>query len=405
MTERLRFGAALSGRIDLARAEQAGGATVRSDADGITIVTPPAAWSFAAAILIAHAEGDPQSVLIEIDVAEADGRAALSFVSLDMRRDVRPPIDYIPGRSGPIRCNIDNFREAGWILVRNGGVDGRPTRIVIEAIRIFPAGFESLPEPADLDPGRNGKVDLALLAAVADAVENPFSALDRPQPIMLDAVPIEHLGERLGFAQPFEMDKASRRNLSEWKMEDDDQHIFRYLYRNAQPRRHLEFGTWYGAGTVYCLQETQATVWTINLPQGELRADGSNAYGDGSDSGSLIGRFYIEAGLGHRVCQIYSDTRNWDIANYPPGFFDSVLIDGGHTEGVVVSDTRKALTLLRSGGLCLWHDFAADPAIFSSSPASIGVTQGLRAIWPLIMAEMRDVFWIYPSFILAGIRK
>ncbi|HLG90523.1 MAG TPA: class I SAM-dependent methyltransferase [Alphaproteobacteria bacterium] len=411
MTERLRLGAALSGRIDLTRAEQAGGASVLVDDGRIRIVTPPPAFAFAAAILISHGESDPHSVVIEIDVAEADGPVLFSFATLDMRREVRPSVGYAPGHREQVRAIVSNFREAGWILVRNGDKDGRQTQLVINGIRIYPTATETLPEPADVGPGRIGKVDLALLAAVADAVDNPFAPLDRPDPLMIDAVPVELIGGRLGFAESFDMTQASQRKLTEWKMEDDDQPILRYLYRNAKPRRHLEFGTWQGAGTVYCLDECDATAWTINLAEGEKFAEGHPAYYTTGaqtaviDAGSMIGKLYREAGYGNRVCQIYSDSLLWDISNYPPGFFDSVLIDGGHQADVVINDTQKALTLLRSGGLCLWHDFAADPAVFGSSPASIGVTQGLRAVWSLIAAEMRDIFWIYPSFILAGIRR
>ena len=188
-------------------------------------------------------------------------------------------------------------------------------------------------------------------------------------------------------------------------MEDDDQQIFRYLYREAKPKRHLEFGTWQGAGTVYCLQECEATVWTINLLEGERRADGQTAYDRSSDAGQGIGRFYLEAGLGHRVCQIFADTRIWDTRNYPADFFDTVLIDGGHQADVVVSDTKKAIAVLRSGGLCLWHDFAPDPAVFGVSSATIGVAQGIRDAWPEIKESMSDVFYIWPSQILVGVRR
>ena len=81
-----------------------------------------------------------------------------------------------------------------------------------------------------------------------------------------------------------------------------------------------------------------------------------------TDAGLFIGQHYRDAGFGHRVCQIYCDSRDWDTAAYPSDFFDSALIDGGHIEEVVASDTRKALSVTRSGGLIMWHDFCPDPA-------------------------------------------
>jgi predicted O-methyltransferase YrrM len=216
-------------------------------------------------------------------------------------------------------------------------------------------------------------------------------------------------------------------------MEEDDAPILKFLYRALQPRRHLEFGTWQGWGTVLCLEACDATVWTINLSAGEIRPDGTWAYGqrvfdatnapDGiitetfgedelgprtyhrTDAGGYIGRCYREKGLGHRVCQIYCDSREWDISNYPAGFFDSVLIDGGHQADVVTNDTLKAVPLLRSGGLLIWHDFCPLPEIRSQFESVKGVTQGLESLLPELHNQMDRLSWINPSWILVGVKK
>jgi predicted O-methyltransferase YrrM len=221
--------------------------------------------------------------------------------------------------------------------------------------------------------------------------------------------------------------------LNEWKMEDDDAPIFRYLYQAHRPARHLEFGTWQGWGTVLCLESCAATVWTINLQEGETRADGSWAYGervvDGgqaprdivtanygedeigprtyhrTDAGGYIGRLYREKGLGRRVCQIYCDSREWDTSNYPSDFFDSALIDGGHQSEVVISDTRKALQVVRSGGLIMWHDFCPHPEIRSQFETVKGVTAGIELILPELRPQLNILCWIDPSWILVGVKK
>jgi hypothetical protein len=209
-------------------------------------------------------------------------------------------------------------------------------------------------------------------------------------------------------------------------MEIDDSPIFRYIYRNFRPKRHLEFGTWQGTGILYCLEECDATVWTINILEGEDKADGNIAYSHypdelpsihawarkigfpeknnyRTDSIGFIGRFYLEKCLGHRVCQIYCDSRNWDISNYPDGFFDTVLIDGGHQEDIVINDTRKGLKLLRSGGIIMWHDFC--PPVFQQFPTTLGVMEAITSGWDFIKSSMEKIFWIYPSWILLGIKK
>lgn len=226
---------------------------------------------------------------------------------------------------------------------------------------------------------------------------------------------------------------TSGKRLDQWKIEEDDAPILTFLYRAHRPRRHLEFGTWQGWGTVLCLESCDATVWTINLPDGEDRPDGTWAYGhrvldtsnvpEGivtetygedelgprtyhrTDAGGYIGRLYREKGLGRQVCQIYCDSRQWETSHYPDGFFDSVLVDGGHQPEVVISDTRKALPLLRSGGLMIWHDFCPLPEIRSQFESVRGVTEAIEQLLPELQTQFDPFCWINPSWILVGIKK
>ena len=249
---------------------------------------------------------------------------------------------------------------------------------------------------------------------------------------MVPAVPVSQVHQRLGWLQPLvPAPESAGKSLADWKMEIDDAPLFRGIYRQARPRRHLEFGTWEGTGATYVLEESSATVWTINLLHGESDAQGLWSYYHSQTPGEpvppwtntrtsprgntliqtdalgFIGRHYLERGLGHRVCQIYADSRQWDTSNYPPGFFDTVLIDGGHTTEIVTSDTLKALSLIRSGGLILWHDYCPDPAALNA-PAGAGPGQVLAAIEGLrdqMACELSDLFWIQPSWILLGVKR
>jgi hypothetical protein len=241
----------------------------------------------------------------------------------------------------------------------------------------------------------------------------------------LDVVSVIDLHERLGFATPLEYPQGSmNKSFANWKMEVDDAPILRYIYRHARPARHLEFGTWEGTGACYCLDECDAHVWTLNLPDGERVAGNPIYYSttadvpDGAvpaefrgdvpiyqtDAGTFIGHRYRNAGYSHRVTQIYCDSRQWDTSEFPAGFFDTVLIDGGHSEDVVLNDTHKALALVRSGGLIFWHDFCPDPSVFRVMAPVVGVVGGLSRHWAEIALHLRDAFWIRPSFLLAGIR-
>jgi predicted O-methyltransferase YrrM len=246
------------------------------------------------------------------------------------------------------------------------------------------------------------------------------------------AVPVERLNELFPLREK-SPPKPAASHFSEWKMEEDDAPIFQFVYQAYGPRRHLEFGTWQGWGTVLCLESCAATVWTINTPDGESRSDGTWAYGERilgasnapqdivtanfgednlgpityhrTDARGYIGRIYRERGLGNRVCQIYCDSRDWDSSNYPPGFFDSVLIDGGHESEVVINDTRKALQVLRRGGVIMWHDFCPAPEIRSQFETVKGVTAGVEAMLPELQSQLKKLCWINPSWILLGIKK
>lgn len=245
---------------------------------------------------------------------------------------------------------------------------------------------------------------------------------------------MDKLHQRLNWAQPLDYPAESlARPLQDWNMERDDGPILRYLYRQLRPRRHLEFGTWYGDGVLRVLEECAATVWTLNLLEGERKATGEWAYStarpdvgelpkwaesqsatlaDGTphtwfqtDSYGFIGRKYLERHLGHRVCQIYCDSRQWDTSNYPADFFDSAFIDGGHQYEVVASDTDKALGVLRPGGLILWHDFCPDPVVQSQCGSTQEVLCYVRAHRQHLMEQLSDLFWIQPSWLLLGIKK
>ena len=225
----------------------------------------------------------------------------------------------------------------------------------------------------------------------------------------------------------------SRFPLVDWNMERDDAPILTRIIHWAKPRRHLEFGTWKGYGTCLVLENSDAVVWTINLPEGELKPDGTWAYSERrepksspnpgipsvsfgrdengeqiyqqTDAGPSIGHLYRERGLGHRVNQIYCDSRLWETSAYPKNFFDTIFVDGGHQSNVVASDTKKALSLLRPGGLILWHDFCPDEAVKNKYPHVVSVMKGVESVSEELVKENIELYWIDPSWLLLGLKK
>jgi predicted O-methyltransferase YrrM len=210
---------------------------------------------------------------------------------------------------------------------------------------------------------------------------------------------------------------------------DADGLILRQVFRQFKPRRHLEFGTWMGEGVLRVVEECDATVWTINLLAGETKPSGEWAYGslegDGFSAGAAwserqetpggvgirtdaygqIGRAYLEAGWGKRVCQIYADSREWDTSTYPDGFFDTCLIDGGHTAAIVENDTTLAMRLVRPGGLVMWHDFCPDPGVLTECDSTRDVTEYVSTHHAGLNRFFDQLFWVSPSWLLFGVRN
>lgn len=246
--------------------------------------------------------------------------------------------------------------------------------------------------------------------------------------LTIETIPVEVFHQLLGLTASLEFPERWRhRSLAGWTMDADD-YVLRYVFRHLRPLRHLEFGTWLGDGVLRCVEECNATVWTLNVPQGEAKPDGEWAYSqmeteqwksptqwaerlvtnDGvwvrTDSYGLIGSKYLDAGWGKRVCQIYADSREWDTRAYPDGFFDTVFIDGGHAADIVASDTRQAVRLVRAGGLVVWHDFCPVEEVTRSCESTRDVVQFITTHLEELGTHFTRLCWVEPSWLLFGIR-
>jgi len=61
----------------------------------------------------------------------------------------------------------------------------------------------------------------------------------------------------------------------------------------------------------------------------------------------------------NKITLIEHDTNTFDFSTI--GKFDMVFIDGDHTSDGVINDTLNALSVLKSGGVIVWHDFQSVP--------------------------------------------
>lgn len=124
--------------------------------------------------------------------------------------------------------------------------------------------------------------------------------------------------------------------------------ILAALVAQVQPRKVLEFGTCEGASTWHLLANApdEAVITTIDLPA-HAKVEGSSDSGlQGVSDRPLLPR-------NDRIRLIEMDSRQWLPDTHDVDF---AFIDAGHSHVCVKNDTEKALSVMRPGGLMLWHD-------------------------------------------------
>ena len=402
-------------------------AVIERNEAGFTISAPGPRWSFAAG-WPRKAETEPAGqVLIRVRVEVMSGAVGLGCLASDYRAYVGKEVRLAAApacRTAEILAPESS--DVACLMIRNVSEAGAPATARVLSIQASVA-VPAAPSLSPLLDHETRWFDLPPDPAAAGAAGRAAPGGNRP----IRIVPVEELGQALGFHRPFVPEKrVYRYGLEEFVTETDESAIFRYLYRNFRPARHLEFGTWEGFGAVLCAGSCAARIWTINLPEGERDAHGAPLYpgrppeaqtrqatgrheapsipepdaAGPTDAGSRIGWRYRAAGFAERVTQILCDSRDFAAGEFAPGFFDTILIDGGHQAGVVASDTAKALPLLRSGGLIMWHDFCPDPRVLQGSAAVRGVVGAVSENLPSWRASLSDLFWVRPSHLLIGVK-
>jgi predicted O-methyltransferase YrrM len=120
------------------------------------------------------------------------------------------------------------------------------------------------------------------------------------------------------------------------------------LVAACQPRQVLEFGTCEGASTwhLWANSPPDANITTIDLPPNASVAGSTDLDLQGVSSRPMLPD-------DPRVRLIERDSRTWtpDVREV-----EFCFIDAGHSYECVKNDTEKALSVMRPGGLVVWHD-------------------------------------------------
>lgn len=149
--------------------------------------------------------------------------------------------------------------------------------------------------------------------------------------------------------------------------------ILAQLVASRQSEAVFEIGTFDGRTTLNFAANTRGRVFTLDLPAAQV--DATSLPLDPADASYISkpasGERFVGTPEAQRIIQLFGDSATFDFSPWHGGI-DFVFIDGAHSKEYVISDTQRALRLLRpAGGIIAWHDY---DSVWS------GVTEALHEI-------------------------
>lgn len=127
-------------------------------------------------------------------------------------------------------------------------------------------------------------------------------------------------------------------------------------------KRVVEVGTFDGNTTLNMAANVgdDGQIVTLDLPLDEeepdLQFEIDSALRNVTDR-QIVGEQFLERAEKSRIKQVFGDSGKLDWSTLG-GPFDMAFIDGCHAYEYVKSDTKNALSVVRPGGLIMWHDYA-----------------------------------------------
>jgi predicted O-methyltransferase YrrM len=148
----------------------------------------------------------------------------------------------------------------------------------------------------------------------------------------------------------------------------------------AKRSRHIfEFGTCTGKTTYLVARNSppDASITTITLAPDQtgdyVREEGDNRRNiKAALRESKLTRFlYNGTAVEPKVHQLFGDSKAFDETPFLNSC-DLIFVDGSHAYSYVLSDSRKALRMVKPGGVILWHDYVG--------PEEEGVFRGMNEL-------------------------
>lgn len=139
--------------------------------------------------------------------------------------------------------------------------------------------------------------------------------------------------------------------------------VINKLLQQYKPNKIFEIGTFDGRTTLNLAANSpkDAIVYTLDLPQEEDDASlQSPAFiPDKSFVGKVVsGSRFRGTECENKIKQLIGDSATFNFSPYEESI-DFLFIDGAHTYDYLLSDSEKAMKMLRGGqGIILWHDYS-----------------------------------------------
>src|SRR3989344_6174006 len=131
-----------------------------------------------------------------------------------------------------------------------------------------------------------------------------------------------------------------------------------------KPHSIFEFGTFDGRTTINMAinAPADAKIYTLDLPASQATImkyplATTSQYSDMTyinKTGS--GARYKGREESKKIIQLYGDSATFDYVPYKEKL-DMIFIDGSHAREYTENDTEAALSMVRLGGIILWHDY------------------------------------------------
>ncbi|HWZ59570.1 MAG TPA: class I SAM-dependent methyltransferase [Gemmatimonadaceae bacterium] len=126
----------------------------------------------------------------------------------------------------------------------------------------------------------------------------------------------------------------------------------------------FEFGTCTGRTAFLWARNSpaHARAYTLTLDPAHANLYQAAASDESRDEADALQETFVERYLytgtdvAHKVIQLYGDSKTFDDTPFA-GACDLIFVDGSHARSYVMSDSEKALRMIKPGGIILWHDY------------------------------------------------